>query len=141
MMDRAKYLGGQRQDVSVPVDAPTFADTVDPDLNLKTYVVPPGEGESERLNAITVARNPLLEASRILLRAQADMPGTFESKDAIVLLRRLLMEEVRVFERLCEQANIRRDHMIGASYCLCTALDEAVAQSAWGRRDHRRSNG
>ncbi|MBY4724791.1 MULTISPECIES: type VI secretion system protein TssL, long form [Burkholderia] len=133
MMDRAKYLGGQKQDVSIPVDAPTFADTVDPDRNLKTYFIPLGEGESQRLNAIIVARNPLLEASRVLLRAQADMPGTFESKDAIVLLRRLLMEEVRVFERLCEQANIRRDHMIGASYCLCTALDEAVAQSAWGK--------
>ncbi len=45
----------------------------------------------------------------------------------------LLDQEVRVFEKLCEQANIRRDHMIGASYCLCTALDEAATQTAWGQ--------
>ncbi|MGY6242659.1 type VI secretion system protein TssL, long form (plasmid) [Burkholderia ambifaria] len=88
----------------------------------------------QRLAKVKGASNPLLEASRVLLRAQADMPETFESRDAVVLLRRILVEEVRVFDRLCEQANIRRDHMIGASYCLCTALDEAVAQTAWGKK-------
>lgn len=38
-----------------------------------------------------------------------------------------------MFQKLCEQANIRRDHMIGARYCLCTALDEAAMQTAWGK--------
>nr|WP_175010320.1 type VI secretion system protein TssL, long form [Burkholderia lata] len=95
--------------------------------------IAPPEVFEQRLAKVKAASNPLLEASRVLLRAQADMPETFESKDATVLLRTLLVEEVRVFERLCEQANIRRDHMIGASYCLCTALDEAVAQTAWGK--------
>ncbi|WLE58825.1 type VI secretion system protein TssL, long form [Burkholderia plantarii] len=95
-------------------------------------IVPP-EVFEQRLAKVKAVPNPLLEASRVLLRAQADMPEGLESKDAIVLLRKLLMEEVRVFEKLCEQANIRRDHMIGASYCLCTALDEAATQTAWGR--------
>ncbi|WP_185735475.1 type VI secretion system protein TssL, long form [Burkholderia sp. Bp9090] len=94
---------------------------------------PPPEPFVERLAAVSRAKNPLLEASRVLLRAQADMPEKFASKNAIASLRALLEQEVRVFERLCEQANIRRDHMIGARYCLCTALDETVTQTAWGK--------
>ncbi|MGU7780921.1 type VI secretion system protein TssL, long form [Burkholderia sp. PU8-34] len=90
----------------------------------------------QRLTAVNAARNPLLEASRVLLRAQADMPEKLASKDAIAALRKLLEQEVRIFQKLCEQANIRRDHMIGARYCLCTALDEAAMQTAWGKGDN-----
>ncbi|CAN0626863.1 type VI secretion system protein ImpK [Burkholderia multivorans] len=95
---------------------------------------PPPERFDRRLAAVNQAQNPLLEAARMLLRAQADIPDAPLSKHAIAMLRVLLEEEMRTFERLCEQANIRRDHMIGARYCLCTALDEAVTQSAWGKR-------
>ncbi|RQZ38058.1 type VI secretion system protein TssL [Burkholderia sp. Bp9090] len=94
---------------------------------------PPSEPFDQRLAGVRVARNPLLEASRVLLRAQADMPDKLESKQAIAWLKSLLEQEMRIFEKLCEQANIRRDHMIGASYCLCTALDEAATQTAWGK--------
>lgn len=131
-MDRAKYLGGQSHVASTAVDTPTFADTVDPDRNRKTYVIPPGEAEMHRLNAVKVAKNPLLEAARPLLRAQADMPDALEDS-AGELLRQMLEQEMRVFQKLCEQANIRRDHMIGARYCLCTALDEAAMRTEWGR--------
>jgi type VI secretion system protein ImpK len=78
-----------------------------------------------RLQAINAARNPLLEAGRPLLRALADMPRQLDT-DAIDPLRRLLQQEVRLFQKLCEQANLRRDHMLGARYSLCTALDEVV---------------
>ncbi|MDR8763469.1 type VI secretion system protein TssL, long form [Burkholderia multivorans] len=132
MMNRAKYLAGERHDVTVAVDVPTFADIVDSDRNRKTYVIPPGEAESQRLNAIRLARNPLLEAARPLLRAQADMPDTLTGP-ASELLRKMLEHELRIFHKLCEQANIRRDHMIGARYCLCTALDEAAMRTEWGR--------
>ncbi|HEY4311287.1 MAG TPA: type VI secretion system protein TssL, long form [Pirellulales bacterium] len=132
MIDRAKYLGGQTQDVLVSVDSPAYADVVDPDRNRKTYVIPPGETEAQRLNAIRAARNPLLEAARPLLRAQADMPDKLDSH-ASELLRQMLEQELRIFLKLCEQANIRRDHMVGARYCLCTALDEAAMQTAWGK--------
>ena len=86
----------------------------------------------KRLLAVQSAQNPLLEAASALLRAQADMPEHLEPEQ-ILALHMLLDQEVRVFEKLCEQANIRRDHMIGASYCLCTALDEAATQTAWGQ--------
>ncbi|MEA3122723.1 MAG: type secretion system protein ImpK [Paraburkholderia sp.] len=94
--------------------------------------IPPPEPFDERLAAVLTARNPLLEAARVLLRAQADMPETLTSKQDIATLRFLLEEELHIFEKLCERANIRRDHMIGARYCLCTALDEAAMQTAWG---------
>ena len=132
MIDRAQYLGCRRLVVLVTVDNPTFADKVDPERNKKTYKIPPGESDETRLIAIRAAKNPLLEAARPLLRAQADMPDDLECHEGD-LLRHLLKEEVRAFERLCEQANIRRDHMIGARYCLCTALDEAAMQTAWGK--------
>ncbi|AOI61253.1 hypothetical protein WI26_22325 [Burkholderia diffusa] len=94
--------------------------------------IPPSEPFAQRLAAVNAARNPLLEAARVLLRAQADMPKELASKDAIAMLRSLLEQEMRIFQKLCEQANIRRDHMIGARYCLCTALDEAAMQTEWG---------
>ena len=94
--------------------------------------IPPPEPFSERLAAVRAHRNPLLEAARPLLRALTDMPEYLEA-DAIALLRSMLEQELRVFQRLCEQASIRRDHMIGARYCLCTALDEAAMQTAWGK--------
>jgi type VI secretion system protein ImpK len=78
------------------------------------------------------ATNPLLEAARPLLRVLADMPEFFDGT-AIPSLRTLLEQELKFFQRLCDQASIRRDHMIGARYCLCTALDEAAMQTTWGK--------
>ncbi|MFM0133238.1 type VI secretion system protein TssL, long form [Paraburkholderia sediminicola] len=85
-----------------------------------------------RLTAVQNAKNPLLQAASPLLRAQADMPEYLEA-DAIAELRSLLEQEIRTFQKLCDQTNIRRDHMLGASYCLCTALDEAAMQTTWGK--------
>lgn len=96
--------------------------------------IPAGEPPIERLRAVEQAQNRLLEASRPLLRALADMPAELDQR-AIGQLHLLLKQEVRAFQRLCEQANIRREHMIGARYCLCTALDDAAMQTEWGKRE------
>ncbi|WP_370643035.1 type VI secretion system protein TssL, long form [Bordetella sp. LUAb4] len=98
--------------------------------------IAPPEAFEDRLALVKNAANSLLEASRVLLRAQADMPETLPSRNAAASLRMILEQELRTFERLCEQANIRRDHMIGARYCLCTALDEAAMQTDWGKGSH-----
>lgn len=82
--------------------------------------------------AVQRSKNPLLRAARPLLRALAEMPKYLEA-DAVVDLRSLLERELRTFQKLCERANLRRDHMIGARYCLCTALDEAAMQTTWGK--------
>ncbi|HVE08570.1 MAG TPA: type VI secretion system protein TssL, long form [Paraburkholderia sp.] len=92
---------------------------------------PPAEPFATRITAVRDARSPLLEAARPLLRALADMPDALDER-AAVHLRALLKQEVHAFTRVCEQANIRHDHMIGARYCLTTALDSAAVHTSWG---------
>ncbi|ACC75166.1 type VI secretion system protein TssL, long form [Paraburkholderia phymatum] len=94
--------------------------------------LPHGESLTTRLAAIKAADNPLLEAARPLLRALADMPEYLDH-ERVEQLRDLLEQEVRAFQKLCEQTSIRRDHMLGTRYCLCTAIDEAAMQTAWGK--------
>ncbi|WP_281247838.1 type VI secretion system protein TssL, long form [Paraburkholderia lycopersici] len=101
---------------------------------------PPGEPAGARLAAIKAADNPLLEAARPLLRALADMPAQLD-RERVEALRNVLEQEVRIFQKLCEQASIRRDHMLGARYCLCTAIDEAAMQTAWGKNSQSGSYG
>ncbi|SAK88509.1 OmpA/MotB domain-containing protein [Caballeronia calidae] len=96
--------------------------------------LPVGEPQAERLRAIQQAANPLLEAARPLLRALADMPDALDDNAATNLLD-VLKQEVRVFDNLCEQAKIRRDHILGARYTLCVALDEAAMETPWGRKE------
>ncbi|OMG75195.1 type VI secretion system protein TssL, long form [Burkholderia ubonensis] len=96
------------------------------------HEIPPGETPADRLDAIAAASNPLLEAARPLLRALSDIPDELDP-EGVEQLRNLLEQEVRTFQQLCAQANIRRDHMLGARYCLCTALDEAASQTSWGK--------
>ncbi|CAJ2844851.1 type VI secretion system [Burkholderia pseudomallei] len=117
-------------DISAP--APTFDSVAATFARREPAPAPAGEPPAARLAAIRLARNPLLEAARVLLRALADMPERLD-RDDIPQLRLLLEQEVRLFQRLCEQANIRRDHMLGARYCLCTALDEAAMQTSWAQ--------
>jgi type VI secretion system protein ImpK len=60
------------------------------------------------------------------------MPDTL-APSAVDQLREVLEQEMRLFQKLCEQVNLRRDHMLGARYCLGTALDEAAMQTTWGK--------
>ncbi|MFM0340879.1 type VI secretion system protein TssL, long form [Paraburkholderia fungorum] len=112
-------------------DPVATADARIPPTQRRAIPSPPANSAT-RLTTITTAKNPLLEAARPLLRALTDLPDYLES-DAIAQLRLLLEQELRVFQKLCEQTNIRRDHVIGARYCLCTALDEAATQTTWGK--------
>ncbi|VWB35861.1 OmpA/MotB family outer membrane protein [Burkholderia lata] len=81
-----------------------------------------------RLKAAEQAINPLLEASRVLLQALADTPETLDA-DAIARWRRWLVQEGRLFTRVCSELQIRPEHVRCASYCLCSALDEAAMQA------------
>jgi type VI secretion system protein ImpK len=76
--------------------------------------------------------NPLLAAARPVLRSLADVPQRLDASEADAFRNRLL-RELRVFQKLCEQTDIRRDHLRDARYCLCSALDEAVMRTAWGK--------
>lgn len=48
--------------------------------------------------------------------------------------RNLLVREMHLYQTLCDQANLRREHVLAVRYCLCTALDEAANNTTSGRR-------
>ncbi len=84
-----------------------------------------------RLSKVRAASNPLLEAAQPLLRALADMPADLTDGE-VDTLHRLLTREVASFQSLCNGAQIRHEHAVGASYALCTAIDEAANSTRWG---------
>jgi type VI secretion system protein ImpK len=92
-----------------------------------------GPDNKLRLAAIEAADNPLLEAAQPLLLTLANMPTTLDLYDnGIETLRELLIREVHLYQTLCDQANLRREHILAVRYCLCTALDEAANKTSWG---------
>lgn len=97
-----------------------------------------GPGNEERLQELLAKKlqnqNLLLHASQYLIRALIETPQT-ASSEQIQKWRLLLENELHSFTRLCDQLNIRRDHMLAVRYVLCTALDEAASFSAWNMRD------
>jgi len=94
----------------------------------------PGPNHEKRLAELRAAmeqrRNPYLEAGRVLLRSLAEIPNEL-SPEGVRGLHALLTQELKTFTHLCEQAALRRDHMLAVRYALCTALDEAVNKKAW----------
>ena len=93
--------------------------------------VAPELPHERRLAAIAAAQNPLLEAAQPLLRALSDLPRELSST-VVPALNLVLKREVTTFQSLCHTAKIRHEHVVAASYCLCTALDEAAQGSSWG---------
>lgn len=96
-------------------------------------VVEDGPDVKIRLAEITAAVNPLLAAASPLLCALAQMPREL-SPGFVEHYRALLEREVRRYQTLCDQANLRREHVLAVRYCLCTSLDEAANNTTWGRR-------
>ncbi|QSI33458.1 hypothetical protein GNX71_29380 [Variovorax sp. RKNM96] len=81
--------------------------------------------QPDRLVAVQAARVPLIEAARPLLLALVHMPGQLDATHADAL-HGDLVREVASFQSLCMDAFIRKEYITGASYMLCTALDEAA---------------
>ena len=104
------------------------------DGNDGALVFEPGPNHEARLAAVLLAieekRNPFLEAASVLLRSLAEIPKEL-SAEGVRGLHTLLTQEVQTYTRLCEQANLRRDHMLAVRYALCTAIDEAVSLKPW----------
>ncbi|RFO96238.1 type VI secretion system protein TssL [Rhodoferax lacus] len=97
-------------------------------------VFEPGPNHDTRLSDVLLAieqnRNPFLEAASVLLRSLAELPRELHA-EGLHGLHTLLTQELQTYTRLCEQANLRRDHMLAVRYALCTALDEAISQKPW----------
>ena len=80
--------------------------------------------------ALEQDRNPFLEAARVLLRSLAELPVELNA-EGVHGLHTLLTRELHTFTRLCEQVNLRREHMLAVRYALCTALDESISRKPW----------
>lgn len=80
---------------------------------------------------VTSGGNPLVAAANALLnlipqiRAMATIgdPGVFQQ---------FLLNSIREFEHKASSAGVPMETVIGARYCICTAIDEAAAQTPWG---------
>ena len=75
-------------------------------------------------NPLVAAANPLL-----VLIPQIRNSQVHENLD---LLRERLVDEIRQFELRAQHAGVPNETILGARYCLCTALDEACALTPWG---------
>ncbi|OKP02260.1 DotU family type VI secretion system protein [Xenorhabdus eapokensis] len=78
-------------------------------------------------------RNPLVSAANPLLNTIPQIRHSIVHPDP-THLRQQLINEIRRFEVECQQINLPYNVIIGARYCLCTALDEAAALTPWGLR-------
>ncbi|MDC9612692.1 DotU family type VI secretion system protein [Xenorhabdus khoisanae] len=77
--------------------------------------------------------NPLVSASNPLLNTIPQIRHSIVHSDPTDL-RQQLINEIRRFEVECQHAKLPYEVIIGARYCLCTALDEAAALTPWGLR-------
>lgn len=66
-----------------------------------------------------------------MLDALATMPVELDVAQADVLHARL-EQEVISFQSVCQDAKLRYEYIVIASYTLCAALDEAAGKTVWG---------
>lgn len=83
--------------------------------------------------AAASGNNPLVVAANPLLNAIPQIRHSV-SHDDQAGLRQQLIDEIRRFEVRCQQSGLAYEVIVGARYCLCTALDEAAALTPWGSR-------
>ena len=84
-------------------------------------------------NVLVAAANPLINAIPQIRHSV--------SHDDPARLRQQLIDQLRRFELSCQQSGLSYEVIVGARYCLCTALDEAAALTPWGSRGVWTSNG
>lgn len=108
-----------------------LAESSDGDLMAAALTARGGGTQKSDLPDVVSGGNPLVAAANTLLnlipqiRAMATNgdPGGFQ---------RFLLESIREFERKAGAAGVPMETVIGARYCICTALDETAAQTPWG---------
>lgn len=75
--------------------------------------------------------NPLVAAANPLLNLLPQIRSTVHHPNP-TWLREHLVAEIRQFETRAQEAGASAESIVGARYCLCTALDEAAALTPWG---------
>ncbi|MGV2909833.1 DotU family type VI secretion system protein [Achromobacter sp. AGC25] len=90
-----------------------------------------GAGRLRPHDYVISGTNPLVAAANPLLDLIPQIRATAAHPSA-AMLREHLLDEIRQFELRAQQAGISNETILGARYCLCTALDEAAALTPWG---------
>ncbi|WP_190285894.1 MULTISPECIES: DotU family type VI secretion system protein [unclassified Pantoea] len=85
-------------------------------------------------------QNVLVAAANPLINTIPQIRHSVSHEDP-AQLRQQLIDQIRRFELSCQQSGLGYEVIIGARYCLCTALDEAAALTPWGSRGVWTSNG
>ncbi len=75
--------------------------------------------------------NPLVAAANGLLNLIPQIRAMATNGDPAAF-QQYLLEAMRGFERKAAGSGVPMETVIGARYCLCTAIDEAAAQTPWG---------
>ena len=83
------------------------------------------------LPEVVSGSNPLVKASNHLLNLIPQLRATTDFPEPAVL-RTYLIEQLGLFEKRARESGVSEESIIGARYCLCTALDETAAQTPWG---------
>lgn len=90
----------------------------------------PGAAPDEAFD-VTSGTCPLVAAANPLLNLIPQLRSTAHHPDPGAI-RDFLVDQVQAFELRARAAGIPQEQVIGARYCLCTALDETAAQTPWG---------
>jgi type VI secretion system protein ImpK len=93
-------------------------------------VAPPTSAAPD-LPEIVSGANPLVTAANPLLNLIPQLRATVHVPDP-ARVRDFLVNEIQAFETRARAAGIPNETILGARYCLCTALDETAAQTPWG---------
>jgi type VI secretion system protein ImpK len=90
-----------------------------------------GPGRAAGGPEILSGTNPLVAAANPLLNLIPQIRAAVQQADP-GQLRDYLVQQVQQFESRARALGIPPETIIGARYCLCTALDETAAQTPWG---------
>jgi len=94
----------------------------------------PGVGAPEAARDFPKVRtglNPLVALANDVLVLVPQLRATVNHPDPAGL-KKQLAQEIRDFERRCQEAHLSADRIVAARYILCTVLDEAAAETPWG---------
>lgn len=75
--------------------------------------------------------NPLVAAANTLLNLIPQIRAMATNPDPAGF-QKFLLESIREFERKAGAGGVPMETIIGARYCICTAIDETAAQTPWG---------
>lgn len=93
--------------------------------------IPSAKAARTDLPDVISGGNPLVASANALLNLIPQIRAMASNSDPDGF-QRLLLANIREFERGAGAAGVPIETVIGARYCLCTVVDEAAAQTPWG---------